>query len=308
MPLKTAFSTRFQGSQEPMALKIKFVDFWPGFEPGHNLLLSALKTYFSDTRIVSCMPGQPYDICFCSIFGTERFMERNRIMFLGENIRPDYQQCEASLSSDLDSYCGMNHYLPLWLLEYDIFQDNPYSTFDAQAFESLTKRQDPDPDFSLRSNQICAIFNNRELARINLLGSLGTAQMIDGYGRYYGRSFAPGYASKIALLRQYKFHFCTENSYWPGYITEKIVHAKAAGCIPIYDSRNDSLGYLNTKSFIDLKNHDSSAIIGLILDLVENRAEFLDYLSEPLFCFHPFTASQIAGIVARTVCEVLARA
>jgi len=41
-------------------------------------------------------------------------------------------------------------------------------------------------------------------------------------------------ASKCEWLQDYKFHICFENSSYPGYLTEKLFDAYAAGCIPIY--------------------------------------------------------------------------
>ncbi len=39
---------------------------------------------------------------------------------------------------------------------------------------------------------------------------------------------------KLALLQDYKFNICFENTAYPHYCTEKIWHAIAAGCLPIY--------------------------------------------------------------------------
>ncbi|RZJ58447.1 MAG: hypothetical protein EOO55_00650 [Hymenobacter sp.] len=39
---------------------------------------------------------------------------------------------------------------------------------------------------------------------------------------------------KIKLLRNYKFNICFENTSYPHYCTEKIWHAIASGCLPIY--------------------------------------------------------------------------
>jgi hypothetical protein len=40
--------------------------------------------------------------------------------------------------------------------------------------------------------------------------------------------------SKYTILPRYTFNLCFENSMFPGYYTEKVLHAWAAGCVPLY--------------------------------------------------------------------------
>merc|ERR550525_75603 len=39
---------------------------------------------------------------------------------------------------------------------------------------------------------------------------------------------------KLAFLRSHRFNICFENASRPGYCTEKLLHAFAGGCVPIY--------------------------------------------------------------------------
>jgi len=50
---------------------------------------------------------------------------------------------------------------------------------------------------------------------------------------------------KNSLCSNYLYAFCPENSYFPGYVTEKLVQAYMSGCIPIY------WGCLNGQPFAD---------------------------------------------------------
>lgn len=291
-----------------MKIRVTFVDFWPGFKPSQNILLSALKYYRNDLNVMLVAPDSNYDICFCSIFGSQRHLMHNKIMFLGENIRPDYSTCQASLSSDYDSYGGRNQYFPLWLLEYDLFDDNPQATLSFTDYCKLTKYCDYNPRFQDRSSKVCAIFNNRDLARINILHPLIQEGLVDGFGRYFQRPFEEGYAAKLKVLSDYKFHFCTENSYWPGYVTEKIIHAKAAGCIPIYDSRNDPWGIINTQALIDLKYLDSLELKDYISEIASSSQASKRLVQEPLFTALPFSLEDISTMVMKSVAFVLANA
>jgi hypothetical protein len=60
-----------------------------------------------------------------------------------------------------------------------------------------------------------------------------------------------GDLSKHHFFKQHKFTISFENSQAPGYITEKVLHSKMAGCIPLYwgdkDTDTDFGGKLDTK-------------------------------------------------------------
>ncbi|WP_282112659.1 glycosyltransferase family 10 domain-containing protein [Maribacter stanieri] len=57
---------------------------------------------------------------------------------------------------------------------------------------------------------------------------------------------------KISLLKNYKFNICIENTAYPYYCTEKLWHAIASGCLPIYYGKNTAIyDTFNDNSFID---------------------------------------------------------
>jgi hypothetical protein len=62
---------------------------------------------------------------------------------------------------------------------------------------------------------------------------------------------------KIEVLNHYKFCFCFENSFIPGYITEKIFVCLAAGCIPVYLGAPNILEYIPKDCFIDYGDFES---------------------------------------------------
>lgn len=53
------------------------------------------------------------------------------------------------------------------------------------------------------------------------------------YGKGWGEG-APECRDKIGTIRGYKFNLCPENNRMEGYVTEKVIDAIVAGCIPIY--------------------------------------------------------------------------
>ena len=83
--------------------------------------------------------------------------------------------------------------------------------------------------------------------------------VVDSAGKHLNNTgyLAPGGLDKdngihidIEWLSQYKFNVCGENSYAPGYFTEKIYQCFAAGVIPIYLTHIDNLRYINPLSGI----------------------------------------------------------
>lgn len=59
-------------------------------------------------------------------------------------------------------------------------------------------------------------------------------------------------ADKRATLAAYRFALCIENTAWPGYFTEKIVDAMAAGCVPLYQGAPDLARWIPPQAFVDL--------------------------------------------------------
>jgi hypothetical protein len=65
-------------------------------------------------------------------------------------------------------------------------------------------------------------------------------------------------ATKLEILRQYRFNICLENTGFDRYCTEKIWHAIGAGCLPIYSSFNNRVyddfprdSFIDTEAFAD---------------------------------------------------------
>ena len=58
---------------------------------------------------------------------------------------------------------------------------------------------------------------------------------------------------KSDILQQYAFNLCPENGLYPGYATEKIPEAFAAGCLPIAYVDESVCVDFNPKAFVNLQ-------------------------------------------------------
>jgi hypothetical protein len=86
------------------------------------------------------------------------------------------------------------------------------------------------------------------------------------------------------LISDYKFNICFENSKNKGYYTEKILHAKVAGCIPIYYSDEDMSMDFNPKCCINLNNFENvDHLMRYIIEVDSNDELYKSILNEPLF-------------------------
>lgn len=62
---------------------------------------------------------------------------------------------------------------------------------------------------------------------------------------------------KNGIVANYKFNFCFENAEFPGYVTEKIFDAFAAGVVPIYLGAPDIYNFVTKGCFIDMRDFKS---------------------------------------------------
>jgi hypothetical protein len=90
--------------------------------------------------------------------------------------------------------------------------------------------------------------------------------------------------AKHEFLLPYKFHLALENESVPGFITEKLVHAMRARCIPVYYGCPRVVEKFNPKSFINYHDFPSEeALIDHIMEVDQNDGLYMQYLKEPFF-------------------------
>jgi hypothetical protein len=158
--------------------------------------------------------------------------------------------------------------------------------------DSLMK---PFPDSKERSIYLSSIFNHdnaeNRLATISKLMKMGKTRF---FGAPFGNHFS-GERKKLRILANSKFNLCFENSDNYGYHTEKLVHAKYAGSIPIYWSNSQSLKRdFNVNSFLFLNDPHNNIELGELLDTMNSKISLNKILSEPLFNSTPTLEPLIA--------------
>ena len=200
--------------------KVCVVNFWDGAFDG-DFFEFLFKTALGDFEYTL----SPYeaDLVITSVFGNVQTDPTKTICYIGENIRPSYIGYNYSLSFDWDNYGGRNFRLPLWYsrIAWDGFTQKPRKpNVHNHGYEQpiplrlLTYPRNYDP---LIKKEFCVmVAGNSEGLRVNLFNSISQYKPVHGYGNMFGNSLRK---SKFAVLPEYKFCLCPENSIYDGYIT-----------------------------------------------------------------------------------------
>lgn len=149
-----------------------------------------------------------------------------RIFYTGENIRTDWNIADYGIDFDFLDFEDRHFRFPLGIMTAISFKN-----------EILNRHLMSDSQIESKSKFCAFMVSNSKPpysdVRDNCFELLSQYKKVDSGGRFRNNVGAP-VRDKIAWLKDYKFHLCFENSSYPGYLTEKLFHAYAAGCVPIY--------------------------------------------------------------------------
>jgi GR25 family glycosyltransferase involved in LPS biosynthesis len=271
---ETQTQTQIQTQTE---LNILFTDMWDDFNPAYNMFLlivnegsknlvprPKINGYSIETLPQGVRPNFHLFGPFGGEWQSEKWVGIPKAHFTGENTHP-------IVSKDMTFNMGFQHAdflderyirLPLWMLEIDWFGCDP------------TKIQNPKPiplDSCLKPlpetdrSRFCAfvVTNPCNPVRNSAFHWLNRYKNVDSAGRLFntigdelfaGLGGGGGELKKHEFLKKYKFCLAYENSSSQGYTTEKLLHAKAAGCIPIYWGDPKVERDFDPKGFIDARD------------------------------------------------------
>jgi len=232
-------------------LRVGFSCMWDGFNPEYNMFTLMLEAA-GVGKVVGTEfngSGSSVDVLIFGPFGNSwEAVDRKipKIHFTGENTGP-VERDDVVLNlgfRHVDMNEGKYLRLPLWMLEINWFNA------DAERIQNpkplpIDRCCRVFPEEIARKTKFCAfvVSNPCQAMRNQAFQWLSTYKPIDSAGRLYnnmgdglfaGLGGGGGELRKHEFLKDYKFSLSYENAEAPGYTTEKWLHAKAAGCIPIY--------------------------------------------------------------------------
>lgn len=294
-----------------MKILISYVDFWPEHDWRNNIISNLIKDVF-DCEIEPASPEEA-DIIVATIYGRKHLeiinnFKKKTILWLGENVRPNKYDVHYSLTTDFSKYSGINCRFPLWMWEIDWYNTG----LGVISVEEMQKRLVDEGQYKLEeviNRKFCiTIFNNPEGTRMEMLKMLNKIERVEGYGRPFNNWFTNNgtYREKLEKMKEYNFNLCLENSLYPGYYTEKCIHAKIAGMIPIYWADNNVKRDFRPSSFINLNDFKSiDECIDNVRRINENKEEMLKMINEPLFRKAP-NLDEIRNSIKMIVSSILA--
>jgi hypothetical protein len=266
-------------------MNISFLDFWQypkAFNPNNNFFIHIISELFEKVQVVH---PEDADVIFFSSFGIENGMYKDckKVFYTGENQRPNFKKCDYSLTFDYDSYGGKNFRLPLWYLYIDWFDVKTYDNPDWLIPESYLYGEN---EFTQKEkNKFCSIvFGSPVESRLKAIQSISDYKPVDVFGKINKNYFLPdGEKYKLDLVSNYKFSLCYENTVYPGYHTEKLLHGKVAGNIPIYYGGETISNDFNENCFINASNMSLEQLNEKIKEIDNDDKLYQDILKQPLF-------------------------
>jgi hypothetical protein len=237
-----------------MSLKVSFTNFWPGFDNESNFFLYVISR--STTRSIEVVEVADADLVITSCFPDKKVPKipksRNgkiNWFYSGENLRPNFETFHANFSFDY-SVRSNAFRLPLWwmYLDWTLEPNSPH--FDESRINPYVLHL-PREVKRVPQNTISAFIGNMTNLRRSTIERM--PQLFEFSG--FGSAFKNPSPSKIAFIGTFGYNLCFENSYFPGYHTEKLLQAWVMESIPLYfGAKTVSLDF-QAQCFINLAEH-----------------------------------------------------
>jgi alpha(1,3/1,4) fucosyltransferase len=258
-------------------LRIGFSDMWQDANCEYNfwilLLREACRHIHPDltvegVKITDANITTPIDLLIFAPFGdtwTRVPASVPKIHTTGENSRSkDGPGVVMNFGFDQTDSSKKSYRLPLWVQYIDWFGADQERLINPRTLP-IDSLATPSVKVSDRS-KFCAfvVSNPTNPVRNQAFQALSSYKQVDSGGRLFNNigdelfvsnaGGGGGELKKHRFLQKYKFCFAYENSRQEGYVTEKLLAAKAAGCVPLYwgdptVARDFPGGYLDCNSF-----------------------------------------------------------
>ena len=289
----------------PCETVVGFCDMWDGFNPEYNMFLLMMNAAGVGRQAIGksldgmTIGQEKIDLLVFGPFG-DRWKSVSasvpKVHYTGENTKPIQQD-----GSNIKLNIGFNHMdmndgsylrLPLWMLEVNWFRADVEKIGNPKPLP-INRCCKVYPNERKRHTKFCAfvVTNPRQPIRNSAFQWLSTYKSVDSAGRLFNnigdRIFAGlggggGELKKLEFLKDYKFCLAYENESSPGYVTEKLLHAKAAGCIPIYWGDPKVERDFDTSGFIDARDITTSGqLVKAVKEIDEDESRWMKMYTTP---------------------------
>ena len=251
-------------------IKIKFIDFYPGFDYKNSQFYKILIKHFF--VIVS----EEADYVFYSVFGEKHWAVPDRcikIFVTGENVIPDFNACDYACGFAWMDYGDRYIRRPCWLGN------------NSALLKKMEHKHELDKDWKISTHKkaFCSfvVSNPNGKERNYAYQQLSQYKRVNSAGHYMNNIGHP-VQDKMSFESEHKFSLCFENEQFDGYTTEKIVEAFAAQTIPIYWGDPSIARTFNPDAFINIRDINSfDQAMEKIKSLDKNDDEYIRMLRAP---------------------------
>jgi hypothetical protein len=118
---------------------------------------------------------------------------------------------------------------------------------------------------------------------VDAVNKLSNYKNVDIYGKSGGIFLCDGEKNKLDVISNYKFSLCFENASYPGYVTEKLLHAKISGSFPLYYGNELFKDDFNKECCLNAKEMTLDELYDKVIELDNNEKEYQKIINEPIF-------------------------
>jgi GR25 family glycosyltransferase involved in LPS biosynthesis len=254
---------------------ILFCDMCDSFQADYNfftLMLNEAGKGMTPPRTVKGVATLPSgtnpDLIVFSVFGDtwKGYPGIPKVHFTGENTsRVEHPDVKLNLSfENVDMVNEAYLRFPLWIMEINWFCANNDRLVNTKTIPLELCTRTSETTLESRKRFCSFIVSNpRNAVRNNAFHTLSQYKPVDSGGRLFnniGNELAAGLGGgggeliKTKFMMNYKFAIAYENESNNGYCTEKYLHAKAAGTVPIYWGDPDFERDFDPAGCIDARN------------------------------------------------------
>lgn len=266
-------------------IKIKFSGMGDKFNIYNNFIVNVLRKYYNVQ-----FSDKP-DYLFYSVY-SEDYLNYDciRIFYTAENVIPDFNLCDYAIGFHYIDFEDRYIRYPLYLVDgYSFYSEDDYPTDLERA---IHKHENYQKGIMQKESFCSFVYSNAfgSQYRKMLYEKLSEYKKVNSGGSFLNNI---GYIvqNKYEFQKKHKFVIAFENSDYPGYTSEKIVHAFAAGAIPIYwgDKRISDVfnedAFINCNTYFEI--HSAHEAISIIVDkiiMIDNDDElYRKMLCTPAF-------------------------
>ena len=260
----------------PEPLTVGFTDMWEGFNPASNFFLDLIATKVPSVRGIAGWRNA--SLLICGPFGNNHVGATcPKVFFSGENVPLPEADTSISLFLSSEPREGKRHArLPIWMLFLKWFGKS-YENPVGLPVEAATASHPV--AFAVRKHDFSFVVSNpMNEHRNEFFLALSKRAAVRSAGALFNNIGGPlhslygggggGDVAKHEFLQGHKFNICFENSAASGYVTEKLLHAKLAGCVPIYwGNASGAAADFDPAGFLDLTGLSLTDAVAATLSL-----------------------------------------